>query len=324
MKNFNFYIGGGNVSAIYNASENCIEIECWKTETSMIISQLTLWDYTIETTVIGSVEPVETQNEKEIKTIQKISILAGGYVELFNGKEYVTLAYDGVDLHVSWRFEPETPPYHEEIFNVKSVGFYLTNGGNVLSVTPYNAAFFKPTGELIRAVNHAEVEWLYSSMEDNRIELSEKLEEKFTIPEWKFEFEVSVSDDYSNWKAETCNNGGNYSFHTYRKFYTTESGGKRIVRYVDYCDTSAGFDYCNLGGNFTDTVSCEAKNGNLGLSVSSSNKFQFIEDVSKTCTEKDASEMMYSIRNEENEVTTKQLLTQEQLDMLFPVSTVRR
>ena len=52
-----------------------------------------------------------------------------------------------------------------------------------------------------------------------------------------------VFSDYSNYKEETCRNGGDYAFYT---VYERIGANKRECHY----ETSADFDYCPVCGNF--------------------------------------------------------------------------
>jgi hypothetical protein len=76
---------------------------------------------------------------------------------------------------------------------------------------------------------------------------------KFEDPvKWTYMFTQKV-DDYSNWKFETSNNGGDYSFHENIHFYQREITGRKEYMKISLHSTSAEFSYDEVSQNFTNS-----------------------------------------------------------------------
>jgi hypothetical protein len=69
---------------------------------------------------------------------------------------------------------------------------------------------------------------------------------------WKKIATVALMDDYSTWKADTCNNGGDYSFHEKLDIFQNQINGD--MRSVKVYNTSAEFMYDELRGSFEQDV----------------------------------------------------------------------
>lgn len=147
---------------------------------------------------------------------------------------------------------------------------YLTRNGLLYSDGGYNArhAFYTNTGEFLRQCSNDEFNHLINEVGLPRInfeptggsqsfqifnQASEELAMKLgdNMPVWTFLTSILVKDDMSNYKSETCNNGGNYSFHTYHDWYVAQyPDGKWRFMVVTLHSTSAEFSYDELNGSF--------------------------------------------------------------------------
>lgn len=135
---------------------------------------------------------------------------------------------------------------------------YLSRGGNILlHDTKGRFSFHTPELEFIREVSQSEGDYILSNhpveveilRQDDLFDLCISGAESF--PTWHFIKSVKVLDDYSCWKAETSNNGGDYSFHTYHDWYVGRyPDGKWKFAFVENYSTSAEFEYDELNGSF--------------------------------------------------------------------------
>lgn len=135
---------------------------------------------------------------------------------------------------------------------------YLTKGGNILlHDVKGRFSFHTPELDFIREVSQGEGEWILSNhpveieilRQENHFDLHISGNSEFPI--WHFIKSVCVQDDYTNFKSETCNNGGNYSFHTFHDWYVAKyPNGEWKFAFVERHSTSADFSYTELGGNF--------------------------------------------------------------------------
>lgn len=127
---------------------------------------------------------------------------------------------------------------------------YLTNGGNLLRFHPKFQKYYfqKPSGEFIREVSDSEGEYL--SQQCLKIEIQGNVEHP-EFPTWIFIKSIQVIQDNSNYRWETCNNGGNYSFQVYHDWYVAQyPDGSWKFAYVETYATSAEFEYDELAGSF--------------------------------------------------------------------------
>lgn len=156
---------------------------------------------------------------------------------------------------------------------------FLTNNGNIAvtvreddptqemgrSKVAYNA-FITPKGEWLREANGneiADIAFNYALQlavcSTNDEFFGEVLPEQ--APIWEFMGSIRIEEDYSNYKPETCNNGGDYAFYTSLDVYHTMINGKSIIRGVTRYGTSAEFSYDVLNGGFqTNLIICEVLN----------------------------------------------------------------
>jgi hypothetical protein len=74
---------------------------------------------------------------------------------------------------------------------------------------------------------------------------------------WTYFAKTTVVKDYSSYKPETCNNGGDYAFYETLRFFKAEDGRVGVLRLRT---TSAEFDYCELRGSFQRTERQEFAN----------------------------------------------------------------
>lgn len=109
------------------------------------------------------------------------------------------------------------------------------------------AYFKKPSGEFIREVSDSEAEFLCQ----NCLEIECSVEHPKFLPTWYFIKSVRVLDDYFSWKPGTSDNGGDYSFHTFRDWYVAKyPNGEWKFAYVERHSSSAEFSFDELAGRF--------------------------------------------------------------------------
>lgn len=125
----------------------------------------------------------------------------------------------------------------------------ITQNGNFLRHNPETDKFYfqTPTGTFLREVTHSEAEelgpkLLYAEVQD--------LNQHPEVPNWQFLFSVPVSNDFSNYQANSSRNGGNYSFHQHAAIFTAIVNGMRKFRVLFHFSTSAEFEYDELTGEF--------------------------------------------------------------------------
>lgn len=131
----------------------------------------------------------------------------------------------------------------------------LTNGGNFLrsfetSLIGVKRFYFqKPNGEFIREVSNSEAEFLCQNCLE--IEVNNPPAHPEFLPTWHFVKSVRVMDDYSSFKPETSNNGGDYSFGTHHDWYCAKyPNGEWKFAFIERHTTSAEFSYDELTGSF--------------------------------------------------------------------------
>lgn len=127
---------------------------------------------------------------------------------------------------------------------------FLTNGGNLLRFHPTKKFYFqKPDGEFIREVSDSEAQYLCQNCLE--IEVYNTHEHPEFFPTWYFVKSIQVIQDNSNYRWETCNDGGNYSFKTYHDWYVAKyPNGEWKFAFVERHSTSADFEYDDLVGRF--------------------------------------------------------------------------
>lgn len=159
---------------------------------------------------------------------------------------------------------------------------FLTNNGNIAVVVKkvrvedgqseiQYCAFISPKGEWLRECSYEE----FANIKNNAMfavndayfmtkSFDTVMPEK--APVWTFAGRVRVEEDYSSYKPETCNNGGDYAFYTSLDVYHATINGKVVIRGVTRHSTSAEFNYDELKASFqTDLVDCQVLNAQQWL-----------------------------------------------------------
>ena len=184
---------------------------------------------------------------------------------------------------------------------------FLTNNGNIAVIVKeirvedgqseiQYCAFISPKGEWLRECTAQE----FSTIAENAmfcVEDASMMQESFdsimpeNAPTWKFMGSIRIEEDYSSYKPETCNNGGDYAYYTSLDVYFTTINGKAVVRGVTRYSTSAEFEYDELSGWFqTNLTDCQvlnayAENGNDTVRFSwystQGYKTTFLEQISQ-------------------------------------------
>lgn len=142
---------------------------------------------------------------------------------------------------------------------------FLTRGGNIL-LQDINGkfSFHNPSLEFIREVSQNEGNYILSN-EPTKIQVICKLHSEFAkycvglgeFPTWYFIKSVLVLDNYSNFRAETSCNGGDYSFSTYHDWYVAQyPDGSWKFAFVERHSTSAEFSYDELARSFQNDLGC--------------------------------------------------------------------
>lgn len=135
---------------------------------------------------------------------------------------------------------------------------WLTKGGNVLLKNKEGKySFHNPELNFIREVSNSEGEHISNKLTEISIqcELDSQFAKfclgKVKFPTWIFVKSIQVTQDNSNYRWETCNNGGNYSFQVYHHWYVAQyPDGNWKFCYVETHYTSAEFEYDELKGCF--------------------------------------------------------------------------
>lgn len=154
---------------------------------------------------------------------------------------------------------------------------FLTNNGNLAVVVKearvedgqsevQYCAFISPKGEWLRECTYEEVTNVafnnklpLADLQPVRDFLDNVMPEK--APVWKFIGRVRVEEDYSSYKPETCNNGGDYAYYTSLDVYYTYINNKVVIRGVTRYSTGAEFDYDELNASFQQNLTdCQVLN----------------------------------------------------------------
>lgn len=134
---------------------------------------------------------------------------------------------------------------------------YLTKTG--LLVVREDANFFTSNdGEFRRLATDDEVFYLKQRLAE--VSLDKCKQPAFDliemeVPLWHHLWQTKV-DDYTHYKAGTCNNGGDYSYHEYKDFFIRckepHRRGRKLweVRVLKTYSTSAEFSYDELNQSF--------------------------------------------------------------------------
>lgn len=124
----------------------------------------------------------------------------------------------------------------------------LTNGGNLLRCCDLGFYFQKPYGTFLREVSEQEATYVSRHGLSIDIEFINPHPSKFPI--WKHIRTDRVMVDNSNYKWETCNNGGNYGFSTFESWFVAKVNDEWVFRYINHHSTTADFEYDELSNQF--------------------------------------------------------------------------
>ena len=166
---------------------------------------------------------------------------------------------------------------------------FLTNGDNLLRFhSTLNKFYFqKPDGEFLREVSSGEAEFLCKNCLEVDVHFPHP-EPEF-LPEWHFIASIRVEEDYSRFKSETCNNGGDYAFYTYHDWFMAKyPNGELKFAYVERFSTSAEFPFDELTGRFqsdlgtvyiSNGIDCPAYSSQQGKSWDGKNVISSTDEV---------------------------------------------
>jgi len=124
----------------------------------------------------------------------------------------------------------------------------LTNGGNLLRHCELGWYFQKPNGKFIREVSEAEAQHI--CLHGYEIDFHFAPDDPVEFPRWEHLISMRVCTDYTNYKAYTSCNGGNYSFATFQDWFVATVNGEVVFRFVERFETSAEFGFDELVGSF--------------------------------------------------------------------------
>lgn len=132
---------------------------------------------------------------------------------------------------------------------------YITENGNILRNCELGMYFQTTKGEFLRECPKSEGAYLT----DNDLLLEAEIEfpnpHPVIFPLWHFIKTIPILCDESNYRWETSNNGGNYSFATYHDWFVAKMpNGKWQFCFVEHHSTSAEFSYDELSGNFQNDI----------------------------------------------------------------------
>lgn len=150
----------------------------------------------------------------------------------------------------------------------------LTNGGNLLRFHPEIKGWYfqKPNGEFLREVSQREAEFICENGLQIDVHFPNPHPKEF--PKWNLIGSYLVVNDHSNFRWDTCNNGGNYSFQTYHDWFVSQVNDKTVFRFVERHDTSAEFSFDELTGRFEKNLDY-LEITNIGGTIKSDNKFWY-------------------------------------------------
>jgi len=130
---------------------------------------------------------------------------------------------------------------------------HLTSNGNLLSadtnISGGIPAFYKPNGDFLRLVSWEEYEFLIAELTEIVIQPHTKQVDFEAPVMWEYLWKTK-HDDFSSWKAGTCNNGGDYSFSITSRYYARKTRNGWQFLCVDIHSTSAEFPYDEIKGGF--------------------------------------------------------------------------
>lgn len=135
---------------------------------------------------------------------------------------------------------------------------WLTKNGNVLLLDAKgHYSFHTPELVFIRECSQSEGNWIVSN-NPTQVDIHCKLHSEFAeycagtkkFPTWHFIKSIKVIEDDSNYRWETSNNGGNYSFSERHNWYCAKINGEWKFAFTVSHHTSAEFSFDELNGTF--------------------------------------------------------------------------
>jgi len=160
---------------------------------------------------------------------------------------------------------------------------FLTNGGNLLVSLKDKFAFVNAEGYFLRECFIDEAEFLQNVATKVEITSNDWLKWDGQTPQWEFVVSIPVLQDYTNFKAETSSNGGDYAFYQYKDIFFAVVAGTPTFRSVERFSTSADFDYDEMVGGFQQNLSVqEFLNCERGYLTRSVSENIFLEQLSES------------------------------------------
>ena len=168
---------------------------------------------------------------------------------------------------------------------------FLTNNGNIAVIVKDSSAvkycaFISPMGEWLRECSHQEFQNIAFN---TRLPLADLMPVRDFFdkilpdkaPVWELVGRIHIEEDYTSYKSETCNNGGDYAYYTYLDVYCATINDKVVIRTVTVYGTSAEFDYDNLAGGFQRTEYCQILNSVDSGYYTQGNNTCYLEQISR-------------------------------------------
>lgn len=210
---------------------------------------------------------------------------------------------------------------------------FLTNNGNI-AVTVREESAQGSERVIYNAFITSKWEWLrecsineFSNIEENAMfEVVDMymMQESFdTImpekaPTWEFMGSIRVEEDFSSYKPETCNNGGDYAFYTSLDVYFTTINGKAVIRGVTRYSTSAEFEYSTsaefeydeLNGSFqTNVTDCQVLNAEQLRYYTQGYDTCFLEQISQVYKLEDVHNLTCKVMEKDEDNIVARLIT---------------
>jgi hypothetical protein len=142
-----------------------------------------------------------------------------------------------------------------------------------------------------------ESEWVYVLLLNlTKVETNSKTKAILIkeFPKWEHLITLRSEKDYSWYKAETCNNGGDYAFFVDTMYFRMKVNRRNRYCKLDIHSTTAEFDYDELGHGFQSCGSLNVVNTILPVTIKTQTKpdengnYWFEQDVlekiSESCT----------------------------------------
>jgi hypothetical protein len=130
--------------------------------------------------------------------------------------------------------------------------FFLTENGNILASNGEKHCFCTPSMQLHREVANDEFNHL---MNCNLLQFhpigTYNVPPLSNLPVWHKLISILVVDDDTDYKWQTCNNGGNYGYSTHVNVYCTKyPNGEWKFACLNIHETTAEFGFDQLSGHF--------------------------------------------------------------------------